>query len=179
MAAARIRPTSSGGSGRAESGPMIRYCGTPPDCALCAIRYRSDVLPVINGCSAPILGTRPSGYVFVTAESRACGRTTAAPLRWAMPSKRPSGSSAALRGWGGFDLSSQRDVRRLCRARLLGSMLFCVVAVAIADAACSATTRDKSGLLAPRFSHRRCSVAASAAVVAVVPVPLAEVVAEF
>ena len=42
---------------------MIRYCGTPPDCALCAIRYRSDVLPVINGCSAPILGTRLSRYV--------------------------------------------------------------------------------------------------------------------
>lgn len=53
-----------------------------------------------------------------------------------------------------------------------------VVSVAIADAACSATTRDKSGLLAPRFSHRRCSVATSAAVIAVAPVPLAEVVAE-
>ena len=96
--------------------------------------------------------------------------------RWTPPSQRPSGSSAALRGWSGFECGSQRNVRRLCRARLLGSMPYRVVAVAVAEAGCSATNRDTSGLQASHFCHCRCSSAVSAAVIPVAPTPRTEVV---
>lgn len=83
----------------------------------------------------------------------------APPARWATPPKSPLDSSAALRGWSGFEFRSQRDVRRLFRARPLGlDVLLCCCCCA--ESACSATNRNQVGTvgtaLLPSQMQFRC-----------------------